>query len=805
MTKKKKDKLPAGNKILNYLKGKALSLRQLYKKAGLSGRKEKEALARRLKELEEAGKVAAAKTKYYRADAEKPEIAKPEGIIGVIDHARIRNAFVKIEDYEEDLIIKSEDLHTAMHGDTVRLMVLPGKNRDGRTEAEVIEVIERSDAAIVGRIEISENYAFVNPDNKKIHTHIFLPNGNYEGASNGDKVTVELTGYPRKKGQRPVGKVLQVLGKAGENNTEMHAILAEFGLPLDFPEEVEAEADTIDFSISEKEIARRRDMRKVTTFTIDPLDAKDFDDAISVQKLKNGNWEIGVHIADVSHYVRPGSALDKEAYKRATSVYLVDRVVPMLPERLSNGVCSLRPHEEKFTFSAIFELDEKANIKKRWFGRTVTYSDRRFTYEEAQEVIESGQGDYAEEITLLNDLAHKLRKRRFEEGSISFETAEVKFKLSEDGTPLELVTKVRKEAHMLVEDFMLLANREVAQFAFKYKGGEGGNPFVYRIHEPPKPDRFAVFASFVKKLGYKLSTEPDKISASLSDLMQQMQGKPEFDVIQSIAVRTMSKAVYSTQCIGHFGLAFNYYTHFTSPIRRYPDVMVHRLLQNYLDNRPPKEATALEADCKHSSEREKMASDAEYASIKYKQVEFMQMQDDQTYEGVVSGLTEWGVYVEIISTKCEGMVAMRHMTDDHYDFQPEQYRIVGQRTGKVIRFGDKVEVVVTNTDLQKRIIDLAFADMPKPKSSSSSRNRSSGSGNRGGGSGRGRSNSSAKAKSSSSGRGKSAGRSNHSGRSRSSESGSGSSPSSSSPASSSSRSRKSGRGRSGNGQQNDKS
>ncbi|MEO0332106.1 MAG: ribonuclease R, partial [Bacteroidota bacterium] len=503
-------------------------------------------------------------------------------------------------------------------------------------------------------------------------------------------------------------KVTRVLGKAGEHQAEMHSIIAEFGLPFDFPKSVEQEADKIRAGITKKEIAKRRDFRQVTTFTIDPVDAKDFDDALSIQKLDNGLWEIGVHIADVTHYLQLDTALEEEAQDRATSVYLVDRVIPMLPEKLSNELCSLRPEEEKLTFSAVFEMDNEGQIKREWFGRTVIYSDRRFAYEEAQERIDTQKGDFAEEIIQLNNLAKKIRNERFGQGAISFETTEVRFRLDEDGTPVEVIPKVRVDAHKLIEEFMLLANKKVAEFVYNYQNKKEKNTFVYRVHDYPNVEKIADFAQFAQRFGYKLHTTDDKISNSINELMLAVEGKPEQDILQSIAIRTMAKAIYTTEAKGHFGLAFKHYSHFTSPIRRYPDVMTHRLLAHYLDGGKSLDAEPYEKLCEHSSEREKRAADAERASVKYKQVEYMTKREQQEFDGIVSGVTEWGVYVEMVQSKCEGMVRMADMNDDYYEFDAQNFRVIGRRRKRIIALGDKVKVKVIKTDLDRRTIDLEF-------------------------------------------------------------------------------------------------
>lgn len=629
-----------------------------------------------------------------------------EFITATVDFVNPRYAFL-LRENGEDIKVGPESLHSALDGDTVKVRLYHAGRR-GKVEAEVEEVIERRREEFVGRLEMSRNYAFVIPDNRKMHIDIFIPADAIGQAKHGDKVIVSITDFGDSV-RNPEGAIKEVLGKAGENEAEMHSILAEFGLPYRFEEAIETEAEAISVILDPKEIARRRDFRNITTFTIDPIDAKDFDDALSLRKLDNGNWEIGVHIADVSYYVLPNSELEREAYSRATSVYLVDRVVPMLPEKLSNGLCSLRPNEDKFTFSAVFELDQNAKIHSEWFGRTVIHSDRRFSYEEVQEVIEAKQGDFVEEILLLNDLAYKLRADRFRKGSIGFETPEVRFKLDEHGKPLAVIPKERKDAHKLIEDFMLLANKKVAEFVYNLKKGNSRNTMVYRIHDAPDPAKMQTFSLFARRFGYKLNLDEGHVSESLNGLITDVEGKPEQNVLQSLAIRTMAKARYSTENVGHFGLAFKHYSHFTSPIRRYPDVICHRLLQHYLDGGESVEAAKIEAQCRHSSEMERRASEAERASIKYKQVEFMQLQEDKIFDGIISGVSEWGVYVEIIETKCEGMVRFADMGDDHYEHDKDNFRVVGMRTKRIISFGDKVQVRVKATNLEKRTIDLLLA------------------------------------------------------------------------------------------------
>lgn len=623
-------------------------------------------------------------------------------LVGKVDMTSSGAAYIEIEGHGNDIYVGERDLGTALHGDLVEIGIIKTK-KNGQAVGKVLRVVERAKTEFVGTISKSLKYAFLIPDSRNMPVDIFIPLANLNGAQNGEKVIVKMLGWNDGE-DSPTGEVIQVLGMPGNNETEMHAILAEFGLPAAFPKAIEEEAKNLDLEIKADEIKKRKDFRKITTFTIDPTDAKDFDDALSVRQLKNGNTEVGVHIADVSHYLKEGSNLDKEAYDRATSVYLVDRVVPMLPEVLSNFACSLRPNEDKYCFSAVFELDDQAQIIKEWFGRTVIHSDRRFTYAEAQEVIETGEGDYAQEILQLQSLAIQLRKERFKAGSIDFHAVEVKFELSDDGEPIGVFVKQQKEANKLIEDFMLLANKRVAQFIATQSKVK---PFVYRIHESPDPEKLATFGNFIKKFGYRIDTSsPKGVSASLNKLMTAVEGKAEEPLISQLAIRTMSKAIYSTDNVGHYGLGFKYYSHFTSPIRRYPDVMVHRLLQHYLDGGEAANAESLEEKCKHSSEREKLATDAERASIKFMQVKFLQDKIGEVFGGVISGVSEYGLFVELEGNKCEGMVRLRNLTDDFYVFDPDNYCAVGKRYGKMYRMGDEVTIRVKKADLAKKQLDF---------------------------------------------------------------------------------------------------
>ncbi|PWG80423.1 ribonuclease R [Pararcticibacter amylolyticus] len=635
-------------------------------------------------------------------------------LTGTVSLTSDGSAFIVPDDeFEEDIYVAPRKLRTALNGDKVKVYVF-AKSKGRRKEGEVIEIIKRAKMEFTGIIKVSEKFAFFIPDDRKMLHDIFIPLEELNGAKHGEKAIAKITDWPE-GAKNPIGTISRVLGVQGENNTEMNAILAEYGFPLQFPDEVEQEANAIPEVISEDEIGKRRDLRNVLTFTIDPADAKDFDDAISFRHLENGNYEVGVHIADVSHYVSPGTPLDKEAFDRGTSVYLVDRVIPMLPERLSNGVCSLRPKEDKLCFSAVFELDKDANIAEQWFGKTIIHSDRRFSYEEAQEVIEGNSHELKSEIDILNQLAYKLRERKFKQGAISFETTEVKFKLDEAGKPVGVYVKERKDAHKLIEDFMLLANRKVAEFVAKKGRGKKKLTFVYRSHDAPNQETLLGFAQFAARFGYKINTKSDKeIARSLNFLMEDVEGKKEQNVLTHLAIRSMAKAIYTTKKSSHYGLAFDYYTHFTSPIRRYPDVMAHRLLELYLEGGKSVNEEEYEKICLHASQMEKKAADAERASVKYKQAEYLEENIGREYDGIISGVTEWGMYVEIVENKCEGMVRLRDITDDFYVLDEKNYCIIGQRKKKIYQLGDEVRILVKKVDLGKRQIDFTLVSSPRP-------------------------------------------------------------------------------------------
>lgn len=704
----KKNKKKGGKKsqeqyVLQYLQNlsRPTSLNQITKDLNVRSRSEKADLGRFLNDLVKAGQLLQVDGKKYLAGK------KDNIIMGRVDHVNKKYAYIVSEDREMDVIVNSRKLNHAFDGDLVKVKIYPAKGGSKREEGEVTEIIERARTEFVGRIDHSEGFSFVIPDNRKIYYDFFVPQGKTAGAEHRDKVIIKVTKWPNDM-MNPEAIVKKRLGKAGENEVEIHSIMAEFGLPFEFPKNVLDQASSIPAEIAKNELEKRLDFRSITTFTIDPEDAKDFDDALSFEFLPNGNYKIGVHIADVTHYVHPNTSLDREALRRATSVYLVDRTIPMLPERLSNQLCSLNPGEDKLTFSAVFEMDKEAGIANEWFGRTIIHSDKRFTYEQAQEVIETAKGDFADELSILDKLAKTLKKRRFKNGAINFETVEVKFQLDETGKPLAVVPKIRKDAHKLIEEFMLLANKRVAEFVYNLREG-GLNTYIYRTHDNPDPEKLNAFANFARRFGYQLDIRHN-ISGGLNSLMTNIEGKPEQNVLESIAVRAMAKAKYTTDADPHFGLAFQHYSHFTSPIRRYPDMMAHRLLQYYLVDGKPADKEAYESKCEHCSEMEKRAADAERASIKFKQVEFMRLAEDKPYEGIISGVTEWGIYVEIIETKCEGMVRLSTLDDDYYQYDEDNYRVIGRNNKKMFTLGDKVIVKVVDTDIDRRTIDLIFSE-----------------------------------------------------------------------------------------------
>jgi ribonuclease R len=658
---------------------------------------------------------------------------------GILDLSGRGSGYIISEEFDDDIFVASNNLNKALDGDQVEFYLYK-RRKNGRLEGEIVNIVKRSKNDYVGVIQLQKNFAFVIADSNKMHKDIFVPINKTLNAEDGDKVLVQLEDWPE-KADSPYGKVIKVLGKPGEHSTEIHAILADYGLPAEFPPEVEEFANQIDTSINKDEIAKRKDLRDTLTFTIDPKDAKDFDDALSFKILKNGDYEIGIHIADVSHYLQPNTILDEEAYERATSIYLVDRVVPMLPEILSNNACSLRPNEEKFTFSAIFELNPKAEVKQQWFGRTVTYSDARFAYEEAQAIIENNTNsdvlnlgginttipkevsltsneyqtkpEIAQAVLILDNLAKKMRSKRMASGAISFDKVEVKFNLDEANNPVGIYAKTSKDSNKLIEEFMLLANKKVAEFIGKQKPEK---TFVYRIHDEPDDSKLAALQNIVGRFGHKLNFQDKKTTAaSLNKLLTAVVGTKEQNLVDTLTIRSMSKAEYSTQNIGHYGLAFDYYSHFTSPIRRYPDVMTHRLLQHYLDGGKSPSSEVYEEKCQHCSNMEYLATKAERDSIKYMQIRFMQDHQDQPFVGVISGVTDWGIYVEIIENKCEGMVRLQDLKDDHYIFDQQEYAVIGRKTKNMYQLGDEVVVKVKNADLVKKHLDFELLGKHEPE------------------------------------------------------------------------------------------
>lgn len=743
MARKKKRKSKKGisnltNTILSILKkerNKSFNYKQIAAIIGVNDASSRNQIIKTLAKLTANGDIEQVDRGKYKA------IVTAEYYTGILDLSSKGNGYVISDDFEDDVFIASNNINKALDGDEVEFYAYKRRKR-GKIEGEITNILKRAKTEYVGTIQIQDkkNFAFVVPDSPKMYKDIFVPINKIKKAEDGDKVLVALADWPE-KADSPYGKVIQVLGKPGEHSTEIHSILAEYGLPHEFPYEVENYANNLDVSITEEEIKKRRDMRKDLTFTIDPKDAKDFDDALSFKVLEDGLFEIGIHIADVSHYVKPDTILDDEAYERATSIYLVDRVVPMLPERLSNGACSLRPHEEKYTFSAVFKMNEKAEIKEQWFGRTVTYSDARFAYEEAQAIIENNPSvaigavdvsqlnttipekvsltgkayetkpEIAEAVLVLDRLAKKMRAQRMREGAISFDKVEVKFNLDAEANPTGVFFKTSKDANKLIEEFMLLANRKVSEFIGKQKPQK---TFVYRVHDEPDESKLAQLQTVVSRFGHKLNfKDRNSVASSLNNLLKDVVGKKEQNLVDTLTIRTMAKAEYTTHNIGHYGLSFDYYSHFTSPIRRYPDVMAHRLLQHYLDGGKSANEEIYEEKCRHSSDMENLATKAERDSIKYMQIRFMQDHEDEEFLGVISGVTDWGIYVEIIANKCEGMVSVRDMKDDTYYFDQDHYAMMGKNTHAMYQLGDEVIVKVKSTDLVKKYLDFYLVGKPE--------------------------------------------------------------------------------------------
>lgn len=699
----KKELVKAMLDLFHLKQGVVISLKQLFEQLRLNTHPLKMLAMDILDELLEDGYLCEVEKHRYKLNSRGVEMT------GIFQRkSNGKNTFLPDEGGEPIFIAERNSAH-AMAGDRVRIAYYA--KRHGRmAEGEVVEILERANDTFVGTLEVTRGYAFLVTENRTLANDIFIPRESLKGGRNGDKAVVKVVEWPE-KAKNPIGVVVDILGKAGENNTEMHAILAEFGLPYVYPKQVEQAADRIPAEIPAEEIAQREDFRGVTTFTIDPRDAKDFDDALSIRPLENGLWEVGVHIADVTHYVREGSLIDREAERRATSVYLVDRTIPMLPERLCNFLCSLRPNEEKLAYSVIFEMNERAEVKKSRVVHTLIKSDRRFTYEEAQERLETGQGDYVDELKQLDKLAKLLREQRFKAGAINFDRYEVKFEIDEKGKPLSVYFKVSKDANKLVEEFMLLANRTVAEKIGRVPKGKKAKVFPYRIHDLPDPEKLDNLSQFIARFGYKIRTTGNKgeVSKSINRLLDDVQGRKEQNLIETVSIRAMQKARYSVHNIGHYGLAFDYYTHFTSPIRRYPDMMVHRLLTKYLDEGGHTVTEKkYEALCEHSSAMEQLAASAERASVKYKQVEFMTEHVGQVYQGVISGVTEWGLYVELNENKCEGMIPIRDLDDDYYEFDEKNYCLRGRRTRHTYSLGDELTIKVARANLERKQLDFAI-------------------------------------------------------------------------------------------------
>lgn len=686
---------------------KAYSLKHILETLNLTATSEKQLATTVLSDMVEDAFVVETAQKKYKANT--------RGIFleGTFERrSNGKNAFIP-DDKSGNVFVAERNSARAMNGDRVRLL-LHALRKGKDPEGEIVEILKRVQTRFVGILEVQTNFAFLVVDSKILANDIFIPKDMLNNGKHGEKAVVEIVEWPE-KAKNPIGKVIDVLGKPGDNNTEMHAILAEYGLPYSYPQEIEDLANKIPLEISEDEIKKREDFRKITTFTIDPLTAKDFDDALSIRKLKNGLWEVGVHIADVTHYVKEGDPIDQEAEKRATSVYLVDRTIPMLPEKLSNFLCSLRPNEDKLAYSVIFELDLNGFIRSSKICRTIINSDKRFTYEEAQAIIEGAEGPFKEEILILNDLAKKIRQRRFDDGAIAFDKHDVGFEIDEKGKPIRVFFKYAKEANHLIEEFMLLANRTVAEKSEDYKQNGKPKTFVFRVHDLPNQEKMENLSRFIRTFGYQLTTDGSnmEVSKSINKLLANVQGKAEETLIATIAIRAMAKAIYTTHNIGHYGLAFSHYSHFTSPIRRYPDMMAHRLLAKYANNENSVSSAEYEDKCEHSSDMEQLAANAERSSIKYKQVEFMSDKIGEEFDATISGITEWGIYAEIDENKCEGMIPLRDLDDDFYEFDEKNYCLRGKRNKKMYRLGDRLKIKIAKTNLERKQLDFAPVENKK--------------------------------------------------------------------------------------------
>ncbi len=715
--KTSKKNSPATNPVFGLIEAlflanpfKAFNYRQVSKMLGITDKVTRALVNQALESMTKAGSIIELNRGKYKYNPEllADKILKTS-VTGVVDMKQTGKAYISVPELDEDVFVAASNTGHALHGDTVKVHLFP--MRKGRkTEGQIVEVVQRARTSFVGTVQISGKFAFLVPDDVSIPVDIFIPGESLRNARHGQKAIARMTDWPEHS-KNPFGEIVQVLGQPGNNDVEMNSILATFDFPLQFKPETLKEAERIPVIISAEDIASRRDFRDLWTCTIDPPDAKDFDDALSLRKTEGGDWEVGVHIADVSHYVTPGTAIDSEAYDRGTSVYLVDRTIPMLPEKLSNLVCSLRPDEDKLCFSAVFIIDDKGTVLEEWYGKTIIRSKRRYSYEEVQQMIEGAEGDYKDQLMVLNRLATLLREERFRKGSIAFHSQEVKFILDEKGKPVDTYVKEQKEANMLIEDFMLLANRRVAELIGRKKDDKKPRTFVYRIHDEPNQEKLQKFSEFLNKLGYKMNTGSRKgLAKSFNNLFEQIAGKGEKTMIETIAIRTMAKAVYSTVNIGHYGLAFQHYTHFTSPIRRYPDLMVHRLLERYLAGKPSVNQNEFEEYCTHSSDMERKAVEAERASVKYKQAEYLQDKIGQSFNGLISGVSKWGIFVELEGSKCEGMISLKYLDDDFYYLDDDNYRVIGQHYGREFKLGAPLRIKVKHVDLQRKQMDFILDD-----------------------------------------------------------------------------------------------